>query len=705
MTNNKLIAISAVLLPFCAIADPTDYFNLSIEELLDIEVKSASGVSEQLSQTPTPVSVITEEMIKQSGAYTLRDLLSLYIPNFIQVQDQNEYNVAFRGVYTSSQQKFLVLLDGHRLNSRAYAMANPDHAIALEKVKHIEVLRGPGSSVHGNAALTSVVNIVSKSAAEMSGISMHVAAADHGFKEAFIEGGFNYNNIDIYSWFKYVQSDGEKWQISPEQDYSPFPYQQNIVSYLDRFDDEPAYDYGAKITTNDNWAAMVNYRQSHYSEPLTTGGSSGAAYDFSLSPRIDGVGPGAQSQWWHSYLSKNWQTSDNSNIKFKVYYDTNKTLGVITSRGEGVNFSSIEWHDEDFGFNTSWQYTTDDTTLLLGLDHDYMEVTSSEAFVGSNGVVLNELLFNNEPLLPSGSESVWSSYAQLKSQLTEKWLVNAGVRFDNKDRLTGESINEVSPRLALIRESKNKVLKISYAKSFVDPPYWNRYSRLATFKGAENLNPEILRSLQITPEYYWFNKSLQAKFNLYYNEYTDVVFRNANALENEAVFTNAGSLKTAGFEQEISYHIDNKVLRFIGSQNKVVDVTNYPASNDEIYNIPNYQLNAIFDHQFSDQLQYQLSWQFIGERLSPINIAINGEPVTDPFPNSGVTFQDPDYKLGAVSLFNAHARWKVNNSGLTLTFNIRNMFDQNWYQGGSVVHPYKQTGRWIKLGVEYKFSD
>ena len=191
MSRSKSFAPYAfMLLPFSACAEQLDYFALSIEQLLEIEVNSASGVTEQLTETPTPVSVITEQMIKQSGVNSLRDLLTLYIPNFTQVQDHNEYNVAFRGVYTSSQQKFLVLLNGHRLNSRAYAMASPDLSIALEKIKHIEVLRGPGSSVHGNAALTSVINIVAKSGAELEGARMSAEVGNHGLSRSVCGSGY-----------------------------------------------------------------------------------------------------------------------------------------------------------------------------------------------------------------------------------------------------------------------------------------------------------------------------------------------------------------------------------------------------------------------------------------------------------------------------------------------------------------------------------
>lgn len=692
MNISRTLLSLTLLMPFTSSADSLDYFALSIEELLELEVKSASGLSEQLKETPTPVSVITEQMIRQSGVNTLRDLLTLYIPSFVQVQDQNEYNAAFRGVYTSSQQKFLVLLNGHRLNSRAYSMASPDHSIALEKIKHIEVLRGPGSSVHGNTALTSVINIVSKSGSELAGSKVAVEVGNHGYREVFAEAGNKTNSTEWYIWFKYAESNGEKWLITPELDHSANPIQQPVTSYLDGFFDEPSYDYGVTINTDDDWQFLVNYRQSHYVEPLTTGGGSGAAFDINKTPLIDNVGPGAQSEWLHSYISKSWQLSDANSLKFKVYYDTNKTTGVITNKKELLTFSSIAWQDKDFGFSSQWKHQFNSSTFLFGIDYDYMKVTDSNALFGVEDEIFGTLTFNGERLLPAGSESIWSSYAQVKTQLTSKWLLNAGLRFDAKDRQEGKSIKEMSPRLALIRESGDKVLKLSYAKSFVDPAYWNRYSNLATFKGASDLKPEMLESIQVTPEFYWFNKSLQLKLNLYYNEYTDVIYRRLSSDSSKPVFTNTGQLNTAGFEQEISYHLDNKTFRFIGSQSKVVKSVNYPANGNEIFNIPQYQFNLIFDHELSHQLDYQISVKYLGQRISPINAV-------------GTLPKKANNEIGSSLLFNANVNWQLDSLPITISFNIQNLADKEWYQGGSVARPYRQTGRWYKLGLEYKFGE
>ena len=147
---------------------------MSLSSLLEVKVKSVSKIEEPLNESIVPVTLITQSMIRDSGSRTLKDLLTTFVPGMVFVQDQNEVNVAMRGIYASSQQKILILLEGHRLNSRLISSANPDHAIGLDKIRQIEVIRGPASSVYGNVALTAVINIVLLKGKELEGAEVAV---------------------------------------------------------------------------------------------------------------------------------------------------------------------------------------------------------------------------------------------------------------------------------------------------------------------------------------------------------------------------------------------------------------------------------------------------------------------------------------------------------------------------------------------------
>ena len=65
------------------------------------------------------------------------------MPGLNIIDCNDDINIAMRGIYSSTQEKILIMLNGHRLNSYATNTAAPDFSISLENVKQIEVLRGP----------------------------------------------------------------------------------------------------------------------------------------------------------------------------------------------------------------------------------------------------------------------------------------------------------------------------------------------------------------------------------------------------------------------------------------------------------------------------------------------------------------------------------------------------------------------------------
>ena len=141
-------------------------------------VVTASKLEEARRESPVPITVITDTMIADIGALSLKDVLLTYVPGVTFSQDHNDVNVAMRGVYASSQQKILMLIDGHVVNSRVIASADPDFGIGIDRIKRIEVLRGPASALYGNGALTAVVHIFTKTADDVPGTLITAGAGN-----------------------------------------------------------------------------------------------------------------------------------------------------------------------------------------------------------------------------------------------------------------------------------------------------------------------------------------------------------------------------------------------------------------------------------------------------------------------------------------------------------------------------------------------
>ena len=130
--------------------------------LTNSTITTASSQEENMNEVPVPVTLITADMIRNSGATNLQEVLAAYVPGMNIVDCNDDINIAMRGIYSNGQEKILIMLNGHRLNNYSTNIAAPDFSIGLEKLKQIEVLRGPASSLYGNVALTAVVNLITK---------------------------------------------------------------------------------------------------------------------------------------------------------------------------------------------------------------------------------------------------------------------------------------------------------------------------------------------------------------------------------------------------------------------------------------------------------------------------------------------------------------------------------------------------------------
>jgi hypothetical protein len=130
-------------------------------------ITTASSQSESVMEAPVPVTIITREMIEMlSNNKSIGNILATYVPGLTEVCSYAFSNISMHGVYTNGQEKILIMENGHRLNARSTNNGKLDYAISTEKIDHIEVLRGPASSLYGNVALTAVVNIITKKGSE-----------------------------------------------------------------------------------------------------------------------------------------------------------------------------------------------------------------------------------------------------------------------------------------------------------------------------------------------------------------------------------------------------------------------------------------------------------------------------------------------------------------------------------------------------------
>ncbi len=143
---------------------------LSLEQLGDVEVTTASKEPQQVQKTSAAVFVITPDDIRRSGATCIPEALRLAPGVQVSRIDGDHWSISIRGFAGQFSKSLLVLIDGRSVYTPLYAGVYWDvQNVVLEDVERIEVIRGPGGTIWGANAVNGVINIITKSASETHG--------------------------------------------------------------------------------------------------------------------------------------------------------------------------------------------------------------------------------------------------------------------------------------------------------------------------------------------------------------------------------------------------------------------------------------------------------------------------------------------------------------------------------------------------------
>jgi iron complex outermembrane receptor protein len=151
--------------------EPGDLSGLSIEELANIEVRSASKREESLNGVPTALYVLTPDDIESAGATSLPEALRLAPNLWVQQMDASQYQISARGFNgAEAGNKVLALIDGRTIYTPLGSSVFWNlHSPILEDLEQIEVISGPGGTLYGPNAVNGVINITTRDAQDTLG--------------------------------------------------------------------------------------------------------------------------------------------------------------------------------------------------------------------------------------------------------------------------------------------------------------------------------------------------------------------------------------------------------------------------------------------------------------------------------------------------------------------------------------------------------
>lgn len=512
------------MLPLAAVAARSDAAGLaemSLDDLLRVEVVGASRYAQPLSESPASVTVIEQEELRRQSYRNLAEALS----SVRGVYTSNDRNYTYLGVRGFNRpgdynSRILLLTDGARRNDALFDQAHlgNEAPVEIDWVKRLEFVSGPASAVYGANALFGIANAVMLDGGDVNGARVSLdAGSDNSQRLGLVAG----QRVDAErDWFFGFAAYGARGRDLYQREF----------------------DNG----TTDGWARGLDgekyqkaYGKLRWGNWRLTGNVSSREKDIPNAPFSTVFGErGTRTLDQHGLLELAYAGSvvDGWQQQFKLFngqyrYDGNyRYAGALDNRDESraswtgadyrLSYTAIPSHKLMFGAETQWN------TRLLQRNFDLNPRRS--------------ILDNDSPSRTLGFfvQDEWRFHAQ--------WLLNLGARYDKHSDYAAI----VSPRLALIYQPSERLTLKAMAGSAYRAP--NAYERFyddggVLQKASPSLQPERIRSTELAADFR-LGRAGRAGISVYRNQMHDMIDQVQDPADSLFVFRNQPAVSARGVE-------------------------------------------------------------------------------------------------------------------------------------------------------------
>lgn len=502
-----------------------DLTALPFEQLLSMEVYSASRFVQKASEAPSTVTVIGADEIRAFGWRTLADVLrsvrGLYLS-----YDRNYSYLGARGFLRPGDYntRFLLQIDGRRINDPIYDQApvGGEFPLDLDLIERIEYVPGPGSSIYGANAFFGVINVITKQAPDLAGARATLETGQAGARKGGASYGWHdQQGHDLLLSASRYKTDGKDLFFPEFADQN-----QGMARGLD-------YETGQRFFVKGNSGPFsLSLLRAERSKGIPTA-SFGQAFNDARSRTFDA----------QTYLDLGYQ-------------GTLASGATLTTR--------LYWG----GYDSVGDYPAD--TLAKTLDHDGsngrwwgFELNAVSAPAAGHKLVtgaeyqrdyrLTQFSYDIDPHLDYLRDDRHSQrfglFAQDEITLRDDWLLNAGLRYDHHARSGGV----LNPRLALIHQAgPATTLKAMYGSAYREP---NNYELYYAFPGAggqrasPDLHRERIRSTELALVQQ-LSGAARLTVTAFRNVVTGLVSQQTDAITDMTYFINGATTRAHGVETE-----------------------------------------------------------------------------------------------------------------------------------------------------------
>jgi len=164
-----------------ATSAPVDLTELSIEDLMEVEISTVSRKAVRLSEAPAAVHVVSRDDIRRMGVTNIPEALRMVPGLEVGQVDANKWAITARGYNGLFANKLLVQIDGRSLYTPLFSGVFWEmQDVVPEDLDRIEVVRGPGATLWGANAVNGIINVVTRDARDTQGTFLSASVGNAG---------------------------------------------------------------------------------------------------------------------------------------------------------------------------------------------------------------------------------------------------------------------------------------------------------------------------------------------------------------------------------------------------------------------------------------------------------------------------------------------------------------------------------------------
>lgn len=631
-----------------------DILNMTLTDLLNIQVVTASKIQQPVNEVPATVFIVTEEQIRNRGYFTLEEALS-DLPGF-QFRNINGFNsyIFMRGV-PSQNNLILLMIDGVQINELNSGGFYAGGQFIMSDIKQIEVVYGPASALYGTNAVSGIINIITKRPDQKHS---HISIQGGNFNTGMIDFNVKNNPSENIGY-----SFSGQYKTSEKANLKGARGDFNWTNDMENFENDLSFSARLKIKKLD---AGVDYQEKRAS--MTTNFKS-----------VDDIYLDKNSLWdiyflnaYLKYLNefhKNW--SFKSTGYFRDATVKSNTINAIVKASDSDPGMQIGYYrpNQLAGIENQLNFSPSEKLLIIaGLigETEWLSEGFSETYSNSQA---------ESPAVPSKpkilNNNLFSYYSHIKYSLIKELSFSGGIRHDFSSYYGQVFI----PRVGLIFQKNNFIAKVLYNTAFRSPRPWD----YTYGTGNENLEPEKMKSWELSVSYK-INEKINISGAVYYNMISNKLTKQTNPEFDRWI--NENEVNTAGFELNADYIANNLTFYINYTFND-----SYDQHENLIPEISRHCANTGATYSLSKNMNLNLRANYLGDRNNPSIIPATG-----------------DDKIDDALVFHGCLTYSgINN--FTFQLKANNILNTEYYHPSNRFEGrYRQPQRIVSLKATYNFG-